>query len=120
MSEIPVLEPEAVANLRAINPDDSGQFLRELVNIFLQDTPKRIAEMQLYIAQNRPKDLSRAAHALKGSAGNFGATRLVSLSIELEQMGRTNALSGAQAKLAELQVQFERTQPALESLKISP
>ncbi len=118
MSEPPILEPQAIAHLRSISPDDDGRFVRELVNLFLSDTPKRIAEMQVALARNSVVEVGREAHAIKGSAANFGAARLVALCLELEQLGRTNALAAASSKVLDLQAEFERTRAALESLRI--
>ena len=117
MSDSPLLAPEAIANLRSINPDDDGSFLGQLVDLFLADTPQRIAEMETALAQHRGADLGHLAHAVKGSAANFGATRLVALCFELEQLGKSNQLDSAREKLAALGAEFVRTRPALEELK---
>src|SRR5271168_4502334 len=45
MSEHPVLDPEAIAGLRALGGDDGDVFFREIVGIFLADTPMRLQEL---------------------------------------------------------------------------
>jgi hypothetical protein len=35
MSMHSILDPEAIANLRALSPDDSDAFLKEILGIFL-------------------------------------------------------------------------------------
>ena len=117
MSDSPLLEPDAIANLRSINPDDNGSFIGQLVDLFLSDAPLRIAEMETALAQNRGADLGHLAHAVKGSAANFGATRLVALAFELEQLGKSSQLALAREKLAALHAEFVHTRPALEALK---
>ncbi|MEY3773992.1 MAG: hypothetical protein RLZZ129_772, partial [Verrucomicrobiota bacterium] len=42
--------PQALDNLRALNPGDNDEFLRELAAIFLEDTPKRITELDASLA----------------------------------------------------------------------
>jgi HPt (histidine-containing phosphotransfer) domain-containing protein len=117
MSDSPILEPEAIANLRSINPDDNGSFLGQLVDLFLSDAPQRIAQMEMALTQNRGTELGHLAHAIKGSAANFGASRLVALCFELEQLGKANQLAAVGEKLSALKIEFARTRPALEALK---
>ena len=38
----PVIDPQAIENLRQLNPDDGDAFLREIAEIFVSDTPKRL------------------------------------------------------------------------------
>jgi hypothetical protein len=44
--DLPSIDPDAIANLRELNPGDNGEFLREIIAIYLEDTPKRLAEMK--------------------------------------------------------------------------
>jgi HPt (histidine-containing phosphotransfer) domain-containing protein len=116
----PILDPVAIENLRMINPDDGGEFMRELIDIFLADTPKRFAEIESALATGNSADLSRAAHSVKGSAGNFGATRLSALAREIELHGKNGAFDAARTALPGLRAEFDRVQPALEQLKNNP
>ena len=45
MPEFLVIDPQAIENLRSLNPDDNDKFLSEIAGIFLEDTPLRIAEL---------------------------------------------------------------------------
>jgi len=45
MPDTPATAPAAIENLRALNPGDNDEFLREITGIFLEDTPQRIAEL---------------------------------------------------------------------------
>ena len=65
MSSPVVIDPEAIANLRELNPDDSGEFLRELIGIFFEDAPRRVAELDASLADGNAAKFSRAAHSLK-------------------------------------------------------
>ncbi|MEY2880632.1 MAG: hypothetical protein RLZZ15_3012, partial [Verrucomicrobiota bacterium] len=46
MSDTPIIDPVAIENLRSLNPGDNDEFLREIVAIFLEDTPQRIVELE--------------------------------------------------------------------------
>jgi HPt (histidine-containing phosphotransfer) domain-containing protein len=112
------LDPVAIENLRAISPEDGGEFLRELIDIFLADTPTRLAELRQAVADRNATDLTRAAHSIKGSSSNFGAAQLTALARDLEALGKTGDFAGARAALAAVQAEFSRVQPALEQLKL--
>ena len=45
MAQTLVIDPQAIENLRALNPGDKDEFLREIAGIFLEDTPQRITEL---------------------------------------------------------------------------
>jgi HPt (histidine-containing phosphotransfer) domain-containing protein len=116
----PYLDPEAIANLRAVNPDDGGEFLRELIDIFLADTPDRIAEIEKALGAGETEVVARAAHSIKGSAGNFGAVELASLARGIEQQGNARDFTAARAGLAGLRAEFDRVRSVLERLRQSP
>jgi HPt (histidine-containing phosphotransfer) domain-containing protein len=65
------------------DPEDRA-FLTELVGIFLRDAPVRI-EQACEAARTADFDrVERAAHALRGSAGNLGAIVLQDLATRLQ------------------------------------
>lgn len=111
----PVLDPAAIEALRALNPGDDS-FFRDLVQIFLDDSPQRIAEIEQALARGDARQLTLAAHSLKGSSSNFGADRLRSLSEQLEQLGRQGSLGGVPAHLLALKDEFARVRAALDAL----
>ena len=112
VSSPPVIEPSAIADLRALNPDDPG-FLRELVELFVQDVPGRIAEIEQALATTDAVLLTRAAHTIKGSCSNFGATNLHRLSHEMEIQGKSAAFAAAAASLVALRHEFALVAGAL-------
>ncbi len=91
-------------------PDDSPYFPAKLVDLFVQETTKRIIEIQnAYEAKDVPL-LTRIAHTMKGTAGNFRAQNLRELSEEIEILGRAGNLTPIRDILP-------RLQPALEEAK---
>lgn len=112
-----LLDPQAIDSLRAISPDDSGEFLHELIDIYLADTPLRITEIEQSLATGNAIELTRAAHSIKGSSSNFGATELAAIAGEIEHKGKTGAFAEAQARLPTLKEAFNRLRPALLELK---
>ncbi|MDE3085062.1 MAG: Hpt domain-containing protein, partial [Verrucomicrobiota bacterium] len=72
----PILDPEALNNLRSLDPDGGDAFLREVTGIFLEDTPKRLAELDRSLTAGDAPTFIRAAHSIKGASANLGATAL--------------------------------------------
>jgi HPt (histidine-containing phosphotransfer) domain-containing protein len=104
-TEIPI-DPEAIENLRALNPDDEDAFLKDIIGIFLEDTPERITELkQCLTAYDQPK-FTRAAHSIKGSASNLGATRVRAVAEKLEHQSRNSGLDGLDSLIANLVDEF--------------
>ena len=82
----PILDQEAIDNLRALDPDGGDTFLREIIGIFIEDTPKRIAEIDQSLAAGDVPTFVRAAHTIKGSASAIGAWRLARFAEMAEQV----------------------------------
>jgi histidine phosphotransfer protein HptB len=91
-AEIPI-DPEAIENLRALNPDDGDGFLRDIVTIFLEDTPARIGELRESMAAGDVPKFTRAAHSIKGSASNLGANQLRTIAADLEHRSKIQGLT---------------------------
>ena len=113
MADTPVIDPQAIDNLRSLNPGDNDEFLREIAGIFLEDTPLRIAELsQSLVAGDGPK-FTRAAHSIKGSSANLGAMALRAVAEKLEHQSRSEGL-GAVAPLVEaIKTEFARAEAEL-------
>lgn len=107
MSDVPVIDSESIENLRALNPGDGDEFLREIISIYLEDTPQRIAELEQSLASGDVACFTRAAHSVKGSSANLGAMAVRQVAQELEHQSNKNGLTDVAHLLAALKVQFE-------------
>lgn len=116
MSE-PILNPDAIEALRSVSPDDGGAFLTELIDIFLQDTPLRLKELATATAAGDTVTATRAAHSIKGSAGNFGAAGLSRVALEMETAAKAGRLDEVAAKQAVIEQQFALVRDALTALR---
>lgn len=112
----PVLNPDAIQALRDLSPDGDTHFLRELVSIYLEDTPKQIDALEAALARQDPAAIIRAAHTLKGSAGNFGAARFTQLAQEIEAYGKANDLAAASQALPAFKAEHALVITALKQL----
>lgn len=119
MSSPAIIDMDAIKNLRALNPGDQDEFLREIMGIFFEDTPKRIADLDQSLAAGDARKFSRTAHSIKGSSSNLGAVALRDVAGLLEHRSQTEGLGNVAAPLADLKVAYDRAQVELTKL-ISP
>ena len=100
-----LLDEELLAELREIMEDE----FPDLLETFLAESERQYAEIRGAWQAQDLEQLSRAAHSLKGSCGNVGATQLHSLCAELEQQAR----AGESAELAGLEALVSKTEQDL-------
>jgi HPt (histidine-containing phosphotransfer) domain-containing protein len=113
VSEPTPIDPDAIANLRDLNPGDGGEFLREIIAIYIEDTPKRVAEMRAALAAGDTPSFARAAHTIKGSSANVGAAVLKSVAERLESLARKEGLGGVATLVDDCEREFERAKEEL-------
>jgi HPt (histidine-containing phosphotransfer) domain-containing protein len=116
MASEPIINLEAIQALRDLSPEGDGQFLKELIGIYLEDTPKQLRQLDEALARQDAAVVTRAAHTIKGSSGNFGAAEFARLAKEIEAAGKANNLGVAAALVPEFKRQFERVAAALKPL----
>ena len=119
MSNAAILNPDAIRALRDLSPAGDSKFLRELISIYLEDTPKQLIKLEKAIASQDAGQVVHAAHTIKGSSGNFGATAFARLAQEMEAHGKSNNLAAAASALPELKHGFAQVASALKQLASS-
>jgi histidine phosphotransfer protein HptB len=114
----PEIDPEAIANLRALGDEgDDDTFLREIIGIYLEDTPLRLADLRSAAASGDRALYTRAVHTIKGSSSNVGAFHVRGLAERLEQRSKAEAHQALEAMRLELEAAFERASIALRALR---
>jgi HPt (histidine-containing phosphotransfer) domain-containing protein len=88
-------QPTLAALLDSLGSD--VDFLKELVDAYLDSTPGLFAAMRQAAAAGDAAGLQRAAHTLKTGSANMGALALAARCKELEEIGRSGALDGLTA-----------------------
>ncbi len=116
MSDTPILDPQAIDALRELNPDDNGEFVREIAGIFLDDTPQRIAELDSSLKSGDVTRFIRAAHSIKGSSANMGATFLKAAAERLEHHAKEHAMEGVDAMINDIKAEWNRAEAAIREL----
>ncbi|MGZ8421305.1 MAG: response regulator [Nitrospira sp.] len=75
----------------------------QLIRLFLDRHPTMVQDIELAMSQADRVALERAAHSMKGTAGNLCAPDVVLLASQLEATGRLGTLADAPALLIQLQ-----------------
>ena len=109
-----IIDPTVVNELKQMSGDD---FINELIDTFLEDAPKMIAEIKSSHVANNAETFRRAAHSMKSNAATFGASQLAALAKELEMLGKENKLHETGDRLKALDEAYESVRDELRGLK---
>lgn len=82
--------------------------LRELVDLYLEQTTGQLAELAAAAAANEPEAVRRNAHSCGGATATLGMTRLAELLQQLEAEGKSGTLTHAATLCAEAGEELER------------
>jgi PAS domain S-box-containing protein len=96
-----------------------ARLLRELIAVFLAESPKVLKEVAEALAERDAAKLGRAAHTLKGAVATFGAEPARAAAQQLERLGNRGDLAAAAAAVPHLEAEMERLQAALRELDSS-
>ena len=108
------VDSQVIQAFRNMVGEDATDIFVELVNSYLQETPKVIQAMQAAVAQDDVALLCLSAHTLKSSSATLGASNLAGLCKDLELCCREAAPISLTAKVALVEVEFTRVKTALE------
>lgn len=96
---------------------DDKELVVELIEIFLDDTSKRIEEAKQSIDKKDCAQVADIAHSIKGAAANIGAKKLWKSFLDIEEMAHKQDLSEAPAVIQRAVVEFEELKAYFPSLK---
>jgi HPt (histidine-containing phosphotransfer) domain-containing protein len=91
--------------------DDYPEIADRLVDLFVEATPPILADLRIAVGEGDDDRVRRAAHKLKGSCQNIGATFMATLCLELEA-----DTASAPGRLEELDAAFAPTESAIRAL----
>lgn len=110
-----VIDTETLAALRSLQEEGDDDLVVELIDLFLQDAPSRMAGIRAAVEAGDWLGLAERAHSLKGSCASLGAVHMAELCARLEAMGRDLAgRSDAADVYGELERQYGLVEDALQ------
>jgi PAS domain S-box-containing protein len=91
----------------------NADLMADVVRVFLEDLPARLAAIEAAVAGENPEALREAAHSLKGSAGNLAASALAGAAAALERVAVEARMDAAVAAAQLVSAEARRLVDAL-------
>lgn len=113
-----ILAPDALQAAREMAGADRPDDWVDLIDCYLEETPKLINAMREAIAQANIEQLRRAAHSLKASSATLGAPGLTHLCRQLDDALReadtlTNEVESNEAEqVRQIEIEYQRVETA--------
>jgi PAS domain S-box-containing protein len=122
LGEQPALSPDSLNGLRELGSDGDGDILTELIDTFLENSPRVLAAAEEALKNQAPAAIAQAAHTLMGSSSNFGAKPLQALCAQLETVGRSPNFESHRALqlIASIRTELDRVSAALHQYRRQP
>lgn len=112
----PLLDAAMIAELRELDEGEDG-LLTELVDMFCEETTRRVSELREALEQGDTGAAERIAHAMKSAAANIGAKSLSAHWQQLESDARAGApTEGLRDRFQQCLESYEASTRALDAL----
>jgi PAS domain S-box-containing protein len=107
--------PRPVLDKKALLSQVGGdmKLLRQLISIFLADSPAALARIQKAMDSRDANALMKTSHAFRGSVSIFAAPAAVGSAVKLETLARRGEMAGAEAAFEALKKEVERLSETL-------
>ncbi len=109
-----LIDLETLDGVRAIQNPQAPDILAKLLEIYRNNAPELIRQLDDSIRQECCESIREHAHCLKSSSGNIGARKIFELSAALENMARDGKIDGAGKVFEEIERLFPATCELLE------
>ncbi|HSS77552.1 MAG TPA: ATP-binding protein, partial [Thermoanaerobaculia bacterium] len=106
-------DPKYIDQLRQLQAITGKELVSPIIDHFLAEAPRRLAELRLTLAARDDLKFVFAAHSFKASGAQLGARRLAKICQDLEMRGRRVEWSGMEEILGHLQSEIEHIAPLL-------
>ena len=113
LSHLDHLNYETLASLRLRVREGQPSLLQQVIQLYMEDSPKLIETIRHSITLGDAAAMQRAAHSLKSTSGNLGAMMLAEMCKELETMGRAGTTDNAILLLPVLEDEYDRVCEAI-------
>lgn len=90
-----------------------------LLETYIDDSKVRIEEIKTALSGSDADSVRRAAHSLKGSSGNLGATNMAALCLQVEEKGREGNLDDLDAALVNIETEYLQVVEIMQSMLTS-
>jgi two-component system sensor histidine kinase/response regulator len=108
-----VLDEQTFGAIRELSNRAGEDVAGSIVQLFLRDAEAQVAALRRLLAQMDAPGIAGCAHALRGSAGNIGARRVMRVSGEIDKLAQQDRLGQIEPLLTELEAEFAAAKRAL-------
>ncbi len=113
-----VLDHARLEHLRGLQDESQPSLVRELIDMFLQDSPGHVLRLAESVNLADFDGLRRHSHRFLSATQNIGAARLSALCMELEKLARQGELGAAPALVLEVSAERDRVHEALAATRL--
>jgi CheY-like chemotaxis protein len=108
-----VLDRQVLEQLSELQTDDKPDLLAQVINLYLDESPKLIQQLKQAASANDASEIVRTAHTLRSSSANVGAIALSRLCGDLEAATQVAATEEANSLLGKVETEYGCVQTAL-------
>lgn len=102
-----MINPQNLEELKSLDDDGSNSTLKELIRLYLQSTPEKIARMDEFLVALDLVSLKKEAHSLRSSSLSLGAELMGELSSKIEYAHPTTTISDFSALMDMVKREFQ-------------
>ena len=113
------LDHSAIDAVRQLDPDGNDRLLARLIALYRDDSSQLLADIDNALKGGDADGVARAAHTLKSSSANLGATNVAALARQIEHSARAGDLTDLGTSLTRLRAQRTVALSELEALDSS-
>ena len=87
------LDQSILDNIRSLNPPGQPPLLNRIIDIYCNESPSQIRQLEAEAARNDSEGVRSVAHSLKSSSANLGATELANQCKQAEEAAKGRRVS---------------------------
>ena len=103
-----VLDRKRLDVIRALQSPERRNVLDRIIGLYQENSPALVCSIRNAVAEKNSNALMEAAHSLKSSSANLGATHFASMCKKLEDMGRDEQIDGAEELFKHVESEFQK------------
>jgi HPt (histidine-containing phosphotransfer) domain-containing protein len=113
------LDHSAIEAVRQLDPDGQDRLLSRLIALYRDDSSQLLADIDNGLKVNDAEAVARAAHTLKSSSANLGATNVAAIARQIEHSARNGDIKDLAGSVTKLRAQRTVALSELEALDSS-
>lgn len=108
-----LIEPKILKSLLEVEKNKHEGFIFELLEVYIDHTEEKIAEINEAIKEKNLNIVKETAHNMKGSSANIGLSKLFELFESLERNSEKNDWTKIQNIFSEINIEFKETKKTI-------